>query len=252
MKKNPETSSLIPPDLGPLNFLLDTHDDIRFVVKDLEHKYIYINNTWMDNFGYNDASKILGKTAWDLFPKWRAKRYIEEEKNVMTSQLTQDYEEFQLNTEGIPERWRTIKAPWVKNGKAVGFINIGIKLKAPDQLEKRTDILPPIVQAIAKHACTDVSLDNMSADLGFSRRTMDRRFKELMRESPQKFRMRCRIATAKAHLRKGVKVADTAHLCGFNDQSHFSKAFKSHEGISPKKFQQIEETKSPISQKNTT
>ena len=39
-------------------------------------------------------------------------------------------------------------------------------------------------------------------------------------------------------LNEAVSLADVGSLCGFEDQSYFSKVFKSITGVSPKKFQE--------------
>lgn len=210
---------------------------MRFVVKDLEHRYVYVNRVWQECLGYSDEAvkKVIGKTALDLFPKWRADRYIREEKEVMQGRRVFDYEEYAMNADGVIERWRTVKAPWVIDGEVVGYTNMGTKLGL--ELEKKQDQLPEVVKEIVKHACEADSIDDIAKRMGVSRRTLERRFKEIMNETPQQFRLRCKIAMAKQLLAKGYKVIDVSEQCGFNDQSHFSKVFGKLVGKSPKKYQ---------------
>lgn len=222
---------------NPLVHLLGLVDSMRFVVKDREHRYLYVNRIWQESFGYTDenAEKVLGKTANELFPKWRAQRYIEEEEVVMRERLVQDYEEYQFNADGVVERWRTIKAPWVVDDEVIGYINLGISMGGA--LERRQDQLPPLVQELMKRACTHQSIDDICKELGVSRRTFERRFRAVMNETPQQFRLKCRLVKAKQLLVDGGKVIEVAEECGFNDQSHFSRAFSKFTGLSPKKFQ---------------
>ena len=37
---------------------------------------------------------------------------------------------------------------------------------------------------------------------------------------------------------KGVKVADIAELCGFEDQGYFTRVFRKHVGISPRQYRE--------------
>jgi AraC-like DNA-binding protein len=129
-----------------------------------------------------------------LFPKWRAQRYIEEEEVVMRERLVQDYEEYQFNADGVVERWRTIKAPWVVDDEVIGYINLGISMGGA--LERRQDQLPPLVQELMKRACTHQSIDDICKELGVSRRTFERRFRAVMNETPQQFRLKCRLVKA--------------------------------------------------------
>jgi AraC-like DNA-binding protein len=213
-------------------------EHVRFVVKDREHRYVYVNRVWQESFAYSDddLKQLLGKTAMDLFPQWRAERYMQEEAEVMGQEKVFDYEEYLLNADGVLERWRTIKAPWVVNGEVIGFINLGTRMGLV--LEQRKDELPSIVHAVLNHACGSETIEEIAQKMGFSRRTMERRFREIMNESPNQFRVRCRLAKAKQLLARGDKVIDVSEACGFNDQSHFSRVFRKHTGTSPKKYQQ--------------
>lgn len=210
---------------------------MRFVVKDVQHRYLYVNRVWQESLGFSDKSvkNLIGKTALDIFPKWRANRYILEEREVMENGKVFDYEEYALNADGVIERWRTIKTAWVRDGTVVGYINMGTKLGLA--LEKKQDQLPQVVREMVKYACSGDSIDTIALQMGVSRRTMERRFKEIMNETPQQFRLKCKIAKAKQLLAKGWKVAEVANKCGFNDQSHFSKVFGKLVGMSPKKYQ---------------
>ena len=158
-------------------------ENIRFVVKDREHRYVYVNRVWQESFAYtdDDVNKLLGKTARDLFPQWRAERYMNEEDVVMREEKVFDYEEYLLNADGVLERWRTIKAPWVVGGEVIGFINLGARMGLV--LEQRKDELPSIVHAVLEHACSSKTIEEIAQSMGVSRRTMERRFQEIMNTS---------------------------------------------------------------------
>ena len=225
------------PNAKVLSALLTSVDCLRYALKDREHRYLEVNEVWLETFAYASADRVIGKTAIDLFPAWRAKRYLEEERQVMEECLVLDYEEYLMDHEGTMQRWRTIKAPWIEGDEVKGYVNLGIRLSTGVGLEVRADTPPEMVTVLAARACEPVSLKEIALELGISSRTMERRFLNLMRETPAHFRMRCRMSRAKSLLRKNIAVSEVAHRCGFNDQSHFSKVFFKEEGISPKKFQ---------------
>lgn len=222
---------------SPFIHLMEVADNVRCVVKDRKHRYCYVNRTWREGFGYSGSGvqQVIGKTAWDLFPKWRASRYIEEEQKVMEELRVFDYEEYILNADGLLETWRTVKSPWMKNGECCGYTNIGTRLGVV--LEQRRDQLPKVIEVVVRRACSRDSIDTIASSLGMSRRTLERRFKEMMNETPQQFRLRCKIAQARKYLKQGKKIIDVAEECGFSDQSHFSKVFSKLVGRSPKRFQ---------------
>ena len=221
-----------------INSLFESVNKLRFVIKDTDHRYLYVNRVWKRGLGFTDeqAAKLIGKTAGDVFPKWRAGRYLKEEKKVMDERHVYDYEEYSMNHLGELERWRTIKAPWIVKDEVIGYVNLGTRLGLA--LEQKKDTIPVEVSTLFKVACEQVSIEDLSKKLNMSRRTFERRFKDIMNETPQNFRMRCRILKAKHLLRSNHKVIDVALRCGLNDQSHFSKGCSKHVGKRPKEFQQ--------------
>ena len=236
MKK---TSPIPPPNIdaiAPMIFLMDAVQDMRFVVKDKQSRYLYVNPCWLETNGLESAAKVIGKTANDVFPHWRAERYLREEKRVIEEGHVYDYEEFLLNVNGELERWRTVKAPWMVAGEVCGYLNIGTRLGSKD-LEQREDKIPEIVQTISAQACQPMSIEKLALSLGISRRTLERRFKAEMDMSPLEFRTKCRILRARKMLLDGMNASEVSDSCGFSDQSHFCKAFAAQVGITPKKFQ---------------
>ncbi len=216
--------------------MMDAVRDMRFVVKDVKRRYIYVNDCWLECNGLKSSAQVIGKTAEDVFPHWRSERYLKEEHRVIDEGYTYDYEEFLLNVHGELERWHTVKSPWMEEGEVRGYLNIGTRLVSKD-LEQRKDHIPEIVQMISDSACQSVSIEKLAHSLGISRRTFERRFKAEMDMSPLKFRTRCRVLRARKMLLDGMNVSVVSDACGFADQSHFCKVFASQVGMSPKKFQ---------------
>ena len=224
------------PEIGPIRVLMESVQDMRLVIKDLESRYLYVNPCWLQENGLESLADVVGKTASEVFPKWQAARYLREEQRVIEEGHVYDYQEFLLNSDGEIERWRTIKAPWMEGGTLRGYVNIGTRLGATD-LENRSDQIPQIVQTIAKQACQALSFDDLAASAGISRRTLERRFKAIMDETPQEFRTKCRMIQAKKLLRQGKTSIVVSEACGFFDQSHFTKSFTQQMDITPKQYQ---------------
>ena len=224
------------PKIGPVEHLMASVDEVRMVVKNLQFEYIYANRCWLESNGLSSLDQIRGLTAEDLFPAWRAQRYRREEVKVIEEGKIYDYEELLLNSDGVMERWRTMKAPWIVDGEVMGYTNIGMRMDAKP-LEQRRDSIPQLAQMLARNACNSQSLDELAEETGVSRRTMERRFRREMDMSPQQFRNKCRVLQAKKMLREGKKSSEVAELCGFADQSHFSKVFSRHLKQSPKQYQ---------------
>ena len=82
-----------------------------------------------------------------------------------------------------------------------------------------------------------ISLDEIAGDSGFSAPYFSTIFKEEMGENLSSYLNRLRVLKAGYMLTdSNYSLSKIAHACGFEDQSWFSKIFKSYTGISPGKY----------------
>jgi len=65
-------------------------------------------------------------------------------------------------------------------------------------------------------------------------------FRQSTGTPPHKWLMKARVDQAKSLLRDGsIELRDVALACGFSDQSHLSRVFSVHEGISPGRWRRL-------------
>ncbi len=107
----------------------------------------------------------------------------------------------------------------------------GIDLLMPLDSRART-----VAQRIQDPACLARPLDDLIADSGASRRTIERLFSEETATSLAQWRQRWRMNVAATQLLSGVPVADVAHALGYGSVNSFSTAFREQHGITPAKF----------------
>ncbi|MEI8342113.1 MAG: ATP-binding protein [Verrucomicrobiota bacterium] len=67
---------------GLFNFLLEHISDLIFF-KDLDGRFICVNNAVLQLFGLKDAGEIVGKTDFDFYPPEEARRTFLDEQHVM-------------------------------------------------------------------------------------------------------------------------------------------------------------------------
>lgn len=111
---------------------------------------------------------------------------------------------------------------------------------APDGASGR-----PVKGGLAPHLCRRVEehveaalgetirLDDLARLAGLSPFHFQRMFRETFGLSPHAFTRRRRVERARDLLRAGEPVAEIAAACGFGDQSHFTRVFKSETGLTP-------------------
>jgi AraC-like DNA-binding protein len=86
---------------------------------------------------------------------------------------------------------------------------------------------------LAEHALTRLSLDRIALEAGLSKFHLLRTFKAATGFTPWQYQVQLRIEAAKRLLRAGEPPSQIADACGFVDQSHFTRVFKSLLGVTP-------------------
>ncbi len=82
-----------------------------------------------------------------------------------------------------------------------------------------------------------LSLDALSKQFFINKFSLCTLFKEVTGMSPNQYLINCRLMKAKELLIHQTPVEEVCGRVGYNNLSHFSRAFKQRMGVSPKKFQ---------------
>jgi AraC-like DNA-binding protein len=84
-----------------------------------------------------------------------------------------------------------------------------------------------------------ITLAELAQISGLNKFNIIRSFKDEFSIPPHTYQTLLRINLAKKLLRQDRPIVDVVCETGFYDQSHFSKVFKSHTGVSPEKYQKL-------------
>jgi AraC-like DNA-binding protein len=87
-----------------------------------------------------------------------------------------------------------------------------------------------------EHYAERVSLHELARWTRLSACHLNRSFRRKIGMPPHEYQVQVRILKAKALLRLGRSLSETAALVGFVDQSHFTRHFKRSVGVTPGKF----------------
>jgi AraC-like DNA-binding protein len=89
---------------------------------------------------------------------------------------------------------------------------------------------------LVENYADDIGLEELAAVAGLSRAHLIRSFRKEFHITPHSFLTDIRIRAARKRLRQGGQPAEIALECGFADQAHFTRHFKSRTGVTPGQF----------------
>ncbi len=82
----------------------------------------------------------------------------------------------------------------------------------------------------------ELRLDEIARDVGMSTFHFARLFAEFIGMPPHRYLLDVRLRAAAAMLRDGRRITETCFACGFNDLSHFGRAFARRYGCTPSTY----------------
>ncbi|HWE24606.1 MAG TPA: AraC family transcriptional regulator [Myxococcales bacterium] len=94
-------------------------------------------------------------------------------------------------------------------------------------------------QILQDRFAESVSLDELTEEVGLSKFHLLRLFRVEVGTTPHAYQLHLRIARAREMLDRGVSAAEVALACGFADQAHFTRCFKSIVGFTPAAFARL-------------
>lgn len=104
---------------------------------------------------------------------------------------------------------------------------------------KHSDTVYKVIDYIRRNYYQKMTLDSIAKYVNFSKTYLSRIFKEETGENISSYINKVRVERAKILLAdQNVPLVDVANLTGFEDQSYFTKVFKSVTGVSPKKYKE--------------
>ncbi len=93
------------------------------------------------------------------------------------------------------------------------------------------------VSYLSQHLSEKISIDDLAKKACMSRAKFFAKFKEMYGETPAKFLVKLRLEKAKKLLLEtSMHVGEIAFSCGFENNSHFSTAFKKETGLNPSAY----------------
>jgi LacI family transcriptional regulator len=128
--------------------------------------------------------------------------------------------------------------------KTLPPINIASRLST-DYFAVDDKLVARALRCIHAKRNNPLSIANLAAELAVNRRTLERRFRQIMKISPLEEVMRMRMSRAKRMLQHTQKqIIEIAHAAGFPDLKSMETQFNNRENMTPEDFRKRTDTTS--------
>jgi AraC-like DNA-binding protein len=220
----------------PVDRLFDGVTDIVFFVKDMQCRYMAVNDTLAARCGLTDKKQAIGRTAEQLFPSPLGAAFAKQDREILSGgHGIRDRLELHLYPGGGSGWCLTYKEPiHGKNGGVAGICGISRDLHAPAGADGDYAAMSSAIAHIHDHFEEPLRLPALAEMAGLSVYQFDQRIRALFHVTAGQYLVKVRIDAACKCLSGSTEpIAQVALACGYSDQSAFSRQFKQAVGISP-------------------
>lgn len=220
--------------------LLDAMPGVVFFIKDMQARYMLVNQTLAQRCGLPDKEQLLGKTAAQVFPSRFGSLYTEQDRQVMDGgNPLSDQLELHLYPGREPGWCLTHKlALRDLHGTIIGMAGISYDLLAPQSSHPAYQKLAAVDAHIRQHFAQPISLSDLTQIAGLSVAQLERHCKRIFQLTPRQMIHKARLGAASQLLAGDLPITEIALHCGYTDHSAFSRQFKALTGLSPTQYRE--------------
>jgi AraC-like DNA-binding protein len=184
-----------------------------------------------------DAAHVIGLTDFDLVPSEMAKAYVADDQMIFrTGEPLLNRVELWFDQRGVPAWFVVNKVPMrSRNGTVIGIMGFS------QSYQRRAKSLEPwvtkAVNHINEHYEKALSIAELARLAGLSPRQLQRKFKQAFGVGPHDFLIKTRLLAACRAIRETDRsLAEIGLASGFCDQSAFTRYFREHMGLTPRRY----------------
>jgi AraC-like DNA-binding protein len=209
---------------------------VLYCVKNVDGFYTAANISFARRCGLRTVAAVIGKRATDLFPLDLATSYEAQDRAVLsTGRRVVNHLEIITRADAEPGWFLTTKVKDEHNEP--GVVVVSIDLGAPVSQRSSLDHLSGILTAVRDDPGRTWRVRQLAEMVGVGERQLERRMQRVLGTSVKGFLQAERIAMASRLLTTTkTPLAEIAGICGYYDQSQFSRQFRAATGLSPGRY----------------
>jgi AraC-like DNA-binding protein len=221
--------------------LFDSLPDVVFFVKDMEGRYIVVNQTLAKRCGVKDKAALLGRTALEVFAPPFGSRFLAQDRAVLEGGgEIEDQLELHLYPNRAPG-WCLTQKRALKNkaGRIVGLCGVSRDLAMADHKNPAYHKVAEAVGVIHEEFDGPLALPELARTANMSVAQIERYFLRIFHLTPRQLIIKTRVDAASRMLAGEASVADIAQACGYADHSAFTRQFRATTGVTPSEYRQL-------------
>lgn len=230
---------------GGIAGLFDILPDISVFMKDVGGRFMFLNPRGCEYCGVASPDDAFGKTDLDFFPNAQAERYRADDRRVMADGVPMlNRVEPEPGGKGVPRLVVTSKLPLRDaRGSVIGVIGLSREVTGAAPASPGVGRVAQAVGLFQSRYGEKLSVSDAARHVGVSVNQLERLFRRMIGDSPQRCLLNIRIDQAGRMLRETrASVAEVAQACGFYDQAHFCRAFSAAVGCAPLAYRRRHQT----------
>lgn len=219
--------------------LFDFLPEIYFFAKDLEGRFVMANQAVVSALGLNSISEMIGSTDYDFFQTGLADKYREEDLRVIQTGKPLLDQVWLVPNQNNELRWYlSSKRPLLSTeGEIIGIAGVMRDFDTAGAVLEPYETLSRVITYIQANYSEKIEISTLAKIAHLSVSQLERRFKKLFKITPLKYIHQVRLHAATRLLSTTRNsIGNISIDCGFYDQSHFTRQFKSSHGISPLEY----------------
>jgi AraC-like DNA-binding protein len=219
--------------------LISCLPDTNYFAKNREGQFVLMDEGFVAMLGCTRKEDVLGKTDFDFFPKDLARKYVSDDRKVLsTGEPLRDLIEPVPDEDLTFSWWAVNKVPLRdRAGNVIGVAGITSKLSIHTAPSQYGETMFGVLQYIGEHYRRRLNMSELAGQAGLSVRSLERNFLKTFNTTPLRYINRVRLQAVRHSLIHTNKPLSTiSDECGFYDQSHMTAQFTKHFGVSPRKY----------------
>ena len=212
---------------------------VYMYVKACDGRYLRANQVVCGVVGVQNDDEMIGKTDFDFFPPAIAAQYVDEDRRVIESAAPLTDQIWLVpDNNGIPQIYSCTKIPLFDQKQAViGIAGVKRPYEQSATAAGAHARLLKVVEFVTTHFGEEIAVADLAEQANLSASQLHREFSRCFGITPNHYIREVRIGVARHLLESDQRtMAEIAAQCGFYDQSHFSRQFKTSTGLSPLQY----------------